>query len=132
MQKEMKRLPKNIGYVLYLYFLGLSYRNTAKALSRFIKMSHVFQSGNGFNITTNQKEYLSKERRKISKFIIDQTQIKDGQDYFWIWVAVESTNKTNLGIHISSLERNIVLITEFFCIYMIKKQIWKTCNPNRR
>jgi hypothetical protein len=27
---------------LYLYFLGLSYRNTSKALSRFVKRSHVF------------------------------------------------------------------------------------------
>ncbi len=32
---------KYIGYGLYLYFLGLSYRNTSKALARFVKRSHV-------------------------------------------------------------------------------------------
>ena len=32
-----------IGYGLYLYFLGLSFRNTAKALSflKMVKISHV-------------------------------------------------------------------------------------------
>ena len=32
-----------IGYGLYLYFLGLSFRNTAKALSflKIVKISHV-------------------------------------------------------------------------------------------
>ena len=34
---------KIIGYGLYLYFLGLSFRNTAKALSflKIVKISHV-------------------------------------------------------------------------------------------
>ncbi len=38
------RTPSNIiGYGLYLYFLGLSFRNTAKALSflKIAKISHV-------------------------------------------------------------------------------------------
>ncbi|HXT84025.1 MAG TPA: hypothetical protein VN704_06805 [Verrucomicrobiae bacterium] len=38
------RTPSNIvGYGLYLYFLGLSFRNTAKALSflNIAKISHV-------------------------------------------------------------------------------------------
>ncbi len=35
---------KNIGYGLYLYFLGLSFRNTAKALSflHLVKISQCF------------------------------------------------------------------------------------------
>ena len=32
--------PENIVYCLYLYFLGLSLRNTSKAVSRFVKRSH--------------------------------------------------------------------------------------------
>ena len=38
------RTPSQIiGYGLYLYFLGLSFRNTAKALSflQIVKISHV-------------------------------------------------------------------------------------------
>jgi hypothetical protein len=80
--KRNRTSAKDIGYALYLYFLGLSYRNTSKALSRFIRRRSVMSpSGNGFN-TTNQKEYIFLQRRKISKFIIDETQIKVGQDYF--------------------------------------------------
>ena len=32
--------PEDIAYFLYLYFLGLSLRNTSKAVSRFVKRSH--------------------------------------------------------------------------------------------
>ena len=50
------RTPSQIiGYELYLYFLGLSFRNTAKALSflQKIKISHV-STGTGFK-STNQR-----------------------------------------------------------------------------
>jgi hypothetical protein len=60
--KRNRTSVKDIGYALYLYFLGLSYRNTSKALSRFIRRRVMSLSGNGFN-TTNQKEYLSKEEK---------------------------------------------------------------------
>jgi hypothetical protein len=41
-RKRNRTSVKDIGYSLYLYFLSLSYRNTAKALlKRFIKRSHV-------------------------------------------------------------------------------------------
>jgi hypothetical protein len=40
--RRQRTKPKDIAYSLYLfYFLGLSYRNTAKALQRFVKRSHV-------------------------------------------------------------------------------------------
>jgi putative transposase len=75
----------DIGYALY--FLGLSYRSTSKALSRLIRRrSHV----SVWKWVQNYKpERISFKRRKISEFIIDETQIKVGQDYFWIWVAIE-------------------------------------------
>jgi putative transposase len=108
--KRNRTSTKDIGYGLYLYFLGLSYRNTAKALSkRFIKRSHV----SIWKWVQNYKpERISFKRKKISEFIIDETQIKVGQDYFWIWVVIDSTNKTVLGIHIS-LERNMLIAEEF-------------------
>ena len=39
--KRNRTKPKDIAYGLYLYFLGLSYRNAAKALNRFVERSHV-------------------------------------------------------------------------------------------
>jgi hypothetical protein len=56
-RKRNRTSVKDIGYSLYLYFLGLSYRNTAKALSkRFIKRSIMFPYGSGFSII-DQKRY---------------------------------------------------------------------------
>lgn len=107
--KRNRTSAKDIGYALYLYFLGLSYRNTSKALSRFIRRSHV----SVWKWVQHYKpERISFKRRKISKFIIDETQIKVGQDYFWIWVAIEPIDKVILGTHIS-LERNMLIAEEF-------------------
>ncbi len=42
MHIKRNRTPlKYIGYGLYLYFLGLSYGNTSKALAQFVNRSHV-------------------------------------------------------------------------------------------
>jgi putative transposase len=60
----------NIYYGLYLYFLGLSYRNTAKALSRFIERSHV---AIWKWIQLYKPERTFYKRRKVSEFIIDET-----------------------------------------------------------
>jgi putative transposase len=81
--------------------------------------------------TLQQPERISFKRRKISKFIIDETQIKVRQDYFWIWVTIEPIDKVILGTHISSLERNMLIAEEFLCI-LYDKQIRKTSsNINR-
>jgi putative transposase len=55
---------------------------------------------------------MSFKRRKISKFIVDETQIKVGQDYFWIWVGIEPIDNVILRTHIS-LERNMLIAEEF-------------------
>ena len=39
--KRDRTSTKDIGYGLYLYFLSLSYTNILKALSTFIRRSHV-------------------------------------------------------------------------------------------
>ena len=108
---------KDISYGLYLYFLGLSFRNTSKALtSRIIKRSHV-------SIWKWVQKYkpqkISQKRRKVSEFIIDETQIKVGNNYFWIWVAINESTKVILDIRIS-LERSI-LIAEQFLKNLIKE-----------
>ena len=54
--------------------------------------------------------------KNISKFIIDETQIKVGKDYFWLWVAIEPKDKDILHIHISS-ERNTFCCRTFSAWY---------------
>jgi putative transposase len=88
--QRQRTKPTDIAYGLYLYFLGLSYRNTAKALQRFVhSRSHV-------SIWKWIKKYkpkkVSSKRKKSNEFIIDETQIKVdwlvGSQYIWLWVAI--------------------------------------------
>jgi hypothetical protein len=41
-----------------------------KALSRFIKRSHMLLSGNGYNYTTNLKEHSTKEEEKFLNLLL--------------------------------------------------------------
>ena len=108
--KRNRTSAKVIGYGLYLYFLGLSYRNTAKALSfRFKKRSHI---AIWKWIQKYKPEKIFCKRRKISGFIVDETQIKVGKEYFWIWIAIEPINKLILDIYLSA-ERNMFVAEKF-------------------
>jgi transposase-like protein len=61
-----------------LYFLGLSLRKTtAKALSKFANRSHVAVWK---WIQKYKPEIVSRKRRKVFEFIIDETQIKVGSN----------------------------------------------------
>ena len=99
---------------LYLYFLGLSLRNTSKALNIFDdeKPSHIdiwnwiqrFSSCNIYN-----------KRKRISSFIIDETVIQFGNQKYWLWICIETVHRTRLGIHISN-ERNMFVAENFIRI----------------
>ena len=75
-------------------------------------------SGIGFSITS-QKRYVSYEKKRIYEFIVDETLIKVGGEFVWLWIASEPTDKTILGIHIS-YERSM-LIAEHFILSLVKK-----------
>ena len=107
--------PKDIAYTLCLYFLdGLSYSNTARALQRFVKRSHV-------SIWKWIQKYRPKriliKRKKIDEFVIDETLIRIGSQSVWLWVAIEPKNKQILHIYIS-FERTM-LVAERFIVSLI-------------
>ena len=82
------RTPPNIvGYGLYLYFLGLSFRNTAKALSflKIVKVSHMCQSGT----IQKYRPWKHLKNKKIQEYIIDETVIKAGAESIWLWIVIE-------------------------------------------
>ena len=63
---------------------------------------------------------------KISKFIVggDETQIKVGKDYFWLWVVAIIKPKDKdilLHIHISAAERNMFVAEHTFSTFFSKK-----------
>ena len=114
--RRQRTTTKIIAYSLYLYFLGLSYRNTARALQRFVKRSHV-------RIWKWIQKYrpkkISSTKTKVSEFIIDETLIKVGFDLIWLWVAIEPKHRQILYIDIS-FER-YMLIAEHYISSLINK-----------
>jgi putative transposase len=98
-----------ICHGLYLYFSGLSLRRTSQQLSYFIKRNHV-TIWNWIQKYHPQR-ILSKSRR-LSEFIIDETLIKVGSEYIWLWVAIEPKNKEILALSISK-ERNMFVAERF-------------------
>jgi putative transposase len=92
-----------IGYGLYLYFSGLSLRRTAQRLSSCIKRNHVTI----WNwIQKYQPKKISTKRKRISEFIVDETLLKAGSEYVWLWVAIDPKSRQILALSISK-ERNM-------------------------
>ncbi|MER5176205.1 MAG: DDE-type integrase/transposase/recombinase [Candidatus Nitrosocosmicus sp.] len=100
-----------------MYFLGLSFRNTAKALSflHLVKISHV----SIWNWIQKYKPKKFNEKKKINDYIIDETAVKAGSELIWLWVAIEPIDKEILAIDISK-ERNM-FVAERFISNVIKE-----------
>ena len=94
-----------IMYSLYLYFLGLSLRNTkALIIFRDEKRSYV----SVWNWIQRFAEYPIYKRKRVSAFIIDETVIQIGNQHFWLWFCIEPIHRSVLGIYISE-ERNMLV-----------------------
>ena len=115
--QRQRTKSKDIAFSLYLYFLSLSYRNTAKALSRFVHRSHV---SIWKWIQKYKPQQISTKRKKIAEFIIDETQLKIGSQYIWIWVAIEPIHRKILQIDIS-FERTMLIVAERFIASLINR-----------
>ncbi len=108
-QTRNRTSTEDIVYAIHLYFLGLSLRNTSKAISRFVKRSHTAIRD---WIQRYQPEELLSKRKKIDEYIVDETLIKVGSELVWLWVAIESENRQILALSISK-ERNMLIAERF-------------------
>ena len=52
------------------------------------------------------------KRTKISEYIIDETLIKVGSEYTWLWAAIEPENRQILALSISK-EKNMFVAERF-------------------
>lgn len=92
-----------VCYGLYLYFSGLSLRRASERLSCFIKRNHV----SIWNwIQAYHPLKISCKRKRISEYVVDETILKVGSEYIWLWIAIEPENKQILALNISK-ERNM-------------------------
>ena len=64
------------------------------------------------------KSYHQKEKKDNSEFVIDETLIKVGSEYIWLWVAIEPKNREILALSISK-ERN-KFVAERFLLTLVK------------
>ncbi len=98
-----------VYYGLYLYFLGLSLRRASERLSCFIKRNHV-SIWNWIRAYNPLK--VSSKRKIILEYVIDETLLKVGSDYIWLWIAIEPENRQILALSISK-ERNMLIAEKF-------------------
>ena len=110
-RKRNRTSSEDIGHGLYLCFLGLSFRNVAKALSflHIVKRSHVAVWK---WIQKYKPQKMSSKRKMVSQFIIDETQIKVGSELLWLWIAIEPKTHAILRTKISK-ERNMFVAERF-------------------
>ena len=99
-----------VMYSLYLYFLGLSLRNTSKALVIFRDKKRSYVSV--WNWVQRFGSSQIYKRKRVSAFIIDETVIQVGSQKNWLWFCIEPVHSSVLGIYISE-ERNMLVAEKF-------------------
>lgn len=99
-----------VMYSLYLYFLGLSLRNTSKALEPFKDCDRSYVSV--WNWIQRFGSCQIYKRERISAFVVDETVIQIGNSNYWLWICIEPIDRTILGINISN-ERNMFVAENF-------------------
>jgi hypothetical protein len=83
--------PYIIRYALYLYLLGLSFRDTSKAIQPFIDRSYV-AIWDWVQRFDPKRIYPFKNKKRIAAFLIDETQIQIGStEQAWLWVDIYRT-----------------------------------------
>jgi putative transposase len=100
-----------VMYSLYLYFLGLSLRNTSKVLEPFKDQKRSYIAVWDW-IQRFGSSHIYNKHRRISAFIIDETIIQIGSQHSWLWICIEPVHKSVLGIYISE-ERNMFVAENF-------------------
>jgi putative transposase len=100
---------KYVYYGLHLYFSGLSLRKASERLSQMYKRNHV-------SIWNWIQKYhvrrISPKRKRISEFIVDETLLKVGSEYAWLWVAIEPETRQILSLSLSK-ERNMFVAERY-------------------
>ncbi len=97
-----------VMYALYLYFLGLSFRSTARAIEPFADRSHVAI----WYWVQKFSPVQFYQRRRVPAYLIDETQVQIGRNEAWLWIAIEPVHKTVLGVYVSR-HRNIMVVEAF-------------------
>lgn len=55
---------------------------------------------------------LKATRRRIREYVVDETMLKVGSEYIWLWVAIEPENRQILALSLSK-ERNMFVAERY-------------------
>ena len=91
-------------YALYLYFLGLSFRDVSLALEPFVKRSHMAVG----KWVQRYEPHRVFDVKRMQAFLVDETYVKVGSSDAWVWVAVEPVHRFILGVYLSRHQNMIV------------------------
>jgi putative transposase len=116
-----KTLTFIVMYSLYLYFLGLSLRNTSKALVIFRDEKRSYVSV--WNWIQRFGSCQIYKRKRVTAFIIDETIIQIGNQHFWVWICIEPVHSSVLGIYISE-ETQLLLRNSLDLLYYNGKHMY--------
>ena len=78
-------------------------------LSCYIRRNHV-SIWNWIQKYKPQK--ISSKTKKVSMYIVDETMLKVGAEYIWLWIVIEPENKQILALYVSK-ERNMFVAEHF-------------------
>jgi putative transposase len=107
------KTPSNyVYYTLHLYFSGFSLRRASEILSQLFKRNHVLLAKKWNWIQKYKPQKLKSTRRRVLEYIIDETMLKVGSEFVWLWVATEPENSQILALSISK-ERNMFVAERF-------------------
>jgi len=103
-------------YGLYLYFLGLSFRDVSRALEPFGR-------GRSHTAVWNWVQRYEPRRvfgvKRVPAFLVDETYVKVGSFEACVRVAVEPVHRYILGVHLSR-HRNMI-VAELFLEGLVEK-----------
>ncbi|KAA2281113.1 DDE-type integrase/transposase/recombinase [Candidatus Nitrosocosmicus agrestis] len=76
-------------------------------------MFSLLKNGTGFKSIDPQK--MKSIRRRILEYVIDETMLKIGSEYIWLWVATEPENRQILALLLLKIskERNMFVAERF-------------------
>jgi transposase-like protein len=83
-----------------LYFLGLSLRNTSKALEPFVDRSYVVAIWYWIQEFVPKDVFPNKKKARIIAFVIDETMVQIGYTDAWLWVALEPIRHRIIGVYL--------------------------------
>jgi putative transposase len=103
-------------YALYLYFLGLSFRNVSHALDPFVRggRSHAAV----WKWVQRYGSHRVYDVKRVHAFLVDETYVQVGSFEAWVWVAVEPVHRYVLGVYLS---RHQNIVAQLFLKTLVEK-----------